>query len=142
MKKQPSQSEYQKIVSVANRGKKMAEKFVKANKELMKPSKDTISFCPSCNSMTHIKDELCGKCGKPKKKLNKKGICRYCEGYSQGYKDGSGGISADVLNLHDQYEKGKKDALTKAIELFDKFKDEPMTSSVVILELEVLKDKI
>lgn len=32
------------------------------------------------------------------------------EGYVKGYKEGSGGIAADVLSLHDQYEKGYQDA--------------------------------
>ena len=41
--------------------------------------------------------------------------------------------------LLQSYEQGKKDALTKAIELFDKYKDEPMTGKVVILELKAMR---
>ena len=42
--------------------------------------------------------------------------------YAKGYKEGSGGIAADVVALHDQYEKGRVEALGKAIDLFSKYK--------------------
>ena len=36
----------------------------------------------------------------------------YIKGYADGYKDGCGGIAADVIALHDAYEKGKKEKQT------------------------------
>ena len=78
---------------MANRGKKMAEKFIKANKAewdkegLLQeragflPKDNTISFCDSCYCMTHTVKGACAKCGKPKKKPNKKTLTNYEEGF-------------------------------------------------------------
>ncbi len=37
------------------------------------------------------------------------------------------------------YQKGFKDALTRAIDIFEKYKEEPMTGNVVLLELKGLR---
>lgn len=41
--------------------------------------------------------------------------------------------------VYKQYKLGREDALTEAIEFFNKYKDEPMTGNVVNLELKAMR---
>ena len=110
------------------------------------PEKWIIEFGKHLDDLVRIAKEVGSYCNSDpgdEREVAHRELHRLYEGFCEWRHDKPYGTTdfSELLSqlLLQSYEQGKKDALTKAIELFDKYKDEPMVGRVVILELKAMR---